>query len=63
MATSSFHTILRVRTREQAEILKRAFEEADKREPEPRSDVMERIAEGKRLLEEGFFDGLRNRSP
>jgi len=58
MAIESFHTILEITTKEQVEILKRAFEEADKRGPEPRSDIMEQLERGIKLLEEGYFDDI-----
>jgi len=58
MATESFYTILEITTKEQVEILKRAFEEAEKRGPGPRSDVMERVERGIKLVEEGYFDDL-----
>jgi len=58
MATESFYTILEITTKEQVEILKRAFEDAEKREPRPRSDVMELIERGIKLVEEGYFDDI-----
>ncbi|MDR1954888.1 MAG: hypothetical protein LBP82_02920 [Candidatus Methanoplasma sp.] len=46
-----------ITTREEVEILLLLFEEADKREPGACSDVLEQLERGRRLAEEGFFDG------
>jgi hypothetical protein len=58
MATSSFHTNLEIDTEEKGLLLLRLFEEADRRPPEPRTrpDIDELLAEGERLLAEGFFN-------
>ena len=58
MATSSFHTNLKIDTEEKGQLLLRLFEEADRRPPEPRMvpSIDELIAEGERLIDEGYFD-------
>ena len=58
MATESFYTILEITTKEQVEILKRAFEDAEKRGPRPRSDIMERVEHGRKLIEEGYLNDI-----
>ena len=58
MATSSFHTNLKIDTEEKGQLLLRLFEEADNRPPEPQigPDIDELLAEGERLIDEGYFD-------
>ena len=58
MATSSFYENLVIETEEQMEALLRAFEEADKRGPEPMlvPSTAELIEEGDRWVREGGLD-------
>jgi len=59
MAAKSFYESLVIETEEQCQIILKAFDEADKRiekRTNPTSDEL--IAEGERLIEEGFFDEL-----
>ena len=60
MATSSFHTNLKIDTEEKGQLLLRLFEEADNRPPEPRMspNIDELLAKGKKWLDEGGLDGL-----
>ncbi|MCL2149289.1 MAG: hypothetical protein FWH47_08145 [Methanomassiliicoccaceae archaeon] len=60
MAEESFYDLWEITTQEEVDILLRAFEKAEKREPEEPIDVIGMIEEGKRLLGEGF---LRERYP
>ncbi|MCL1905041.1 MAG: hypothetical protein FWG19_02830 [Methanomassiliicoccaceae archaeon] len=58
MATKSFYEDLVIETEEQGQILLRAFEEADKRPPEPMlvPSTEDLIRRGRKLIEEGFLD-------
>ena len=49
-----------IETEEQGQILLRAFEEADKRPPEPMlvPSTEDLIRRSEKLLEEGYFDSL-----
>ena len=60
MATKSFDENLNIETEEQCQILLKAFEEADRRPPEPPlvPSISELIERGNRLLREGFLDHL-----
>ena len=60
MATSSFHTNLKIDTEEKGLLLLRLFEEADNRPPEPLigPDIDELLAKGEKWLNEGGLDGL-----
>ena len=60
MATKSFYENLVIETEEQGQILLRAFEEADKRPPEPMlvPSTEDLIRRSEKLLEEGYFDSL-----
>jgi len=56
MALDSFTDRWEITTREEVEILLRAFEEAEKRGPyKPTMNVIEILEHGRRLLEEGFL--------
>ncbi|MDR1690728.1 MAG: hypothetical protein LBR42_02635 [Candidatus Methanoplasma sp.] len=58
MAEESFYDDWRITTKEEVEILLKAFEDADKRGPRKRMDVRKMIEEGERLLREGRFNDL-----
>jgi hypothetical protein len=59
MATKSFHENLDIRTEEEARILIRAFDEADRRPPSPPAmRIEELIRAGERWVDEGGLDRL-----
>jgi hypothetical protein len=57
MATKSFYENLIIDTEEKGQLLLRLFDEADNRPPQPviGPDIDEILAEGERLIDEGFF--------
>jgi len=64
MAMQSFYEDLIIDTPEKAELLLRLIEEADRRPPtKKKSDILERLAEGERLVDEGFLDHLLDDVP
>jgi len=57
MTLDAFTDRWEITTREEVEILLRAFEEAEKRGPHKSTmNVFEILERGRRLLDEGFFD-------
>ncbi|MDR1690602.1 MAG: hypothetical protein LBR42_02000 [Candidatus Methanoplasma sp.] len=58
MAEESFYDDWRITTKEEVEILLKAFDDADKRAPEEHMDVLKMLEDGRRLLKEGYFDDL-----
>jgi len=63
MATKSFNESLIIDTKEKEQLLLRLFEEADNGPPRPRMvpSIEELIAEGERLIDEGYFDNFTER--
>lgn len=59
MPTKSFYEPLIIETEEQAELLLRLIEEADRcSKTKDDFDIIAMIEEGERLVDEGFFDAL-----
>ena len=55
MAEESFYDLWEIKTEEEFEVLRLAFEDAENREPRQRMNVLEMLEEGRRLLDEGFL--------
>jgi len=58
MATSSFHTSLKIDTEEKCELLNALIDDADSRSPDKRMapSASELLKDGERLVDEGAFD-------
>jgi hypothetical protein len=56
MAEESFYDDWRITTKEEIEILLKAFEDADKREPRKCMDIHRMLEDGEKALDEGFLD-------
>jgi len=58
MAEESFTDLWEIKTKEEFEVLRLAFEDAKNRPPREHMDVLGMLEEGRRLLKEGHFRGV-----